>query len=400
VNAPRSAQALVDAAQALREPIEAGAAQRDREREFPLEAMGWVRDAGITAARVPLEYGGAGASFRDLARIMIALSQADPNLAQSLQPHFALQEALRIVASPATQARYFQQMADGTIITNALAERGGKFIGDIATQAVRENGGYRLTGTKYYCTGSFVADAFWVLSGAASAERLLAIVPADRAGVTIEDDWDAMGQRTTASGTVTLDNVWVADDEVMQAAHLWSTRNYVGAAAQLGHAAIDAGIAAAAFREALGYARHHGRPLPESGVTRLADDPYVSATIGDMSVQSVTATAVVLATADVLEEAANAQLQTRDMNAQLELALAQASIAVAEAKIVSSRAALCNCEQLFQVGGASMTARKLNFDRHWRNARTHTVHDPLSYKFKAIGDFYLNDRYPVIGTKI
>ena len=199
---------------------------------------------------------------------------------------------------------------------------------------------------------------------------------------------------------MTLDGVWVADDEVMQAGHLWSTRNYVGAAAQLGHAAIDAGIAEAAFREALGYARDHGRPLPESGVTRLADDPYVSATIGDMRVQSVAATAVVVAAADVLEEAANAQLQTREMNAQLERLLAQASIAVAEAKIVSSRAALRNCEQLFQVGGASMTARKLNFDRHWRNARTHTVHDPLSYKFKAIGDFYLNDRYPVIGTKI
>ena len=181
MNAQPGAQTLVDAARALREAIEAGAAQRDRDREFPRQAMGWVRDAGISAARVPLEYGGPGASFRDLAHIMIALSQADPNLAQSLQPHFALQDALRIVASPATQARYFQQMAAGTIITNALAERGGKFIGDIATQAVREAGGYRLTGTKYYCTGSLAANAFWVLSGAAHAERLLAIPPIGRA---------------------------------------------------------------------------------------------------------------------------------------------------------------------------------------------------------------------------
>ena len=73
---------------------------------------------------------------------------------------------------------------------------------------------------------------------------------------------------------------------------------------------------------------------------------------------------------------------------------------MAEAKVVSTNAALRNTELMYQVGGASMASRADNYDRHWRNARTHTVHDPLSYKLKAIGQFLLSDRFPVIGTKI
>ena len=81
-------------------------------------------------------------------------------------------------------------------------------------------------------------------------------------------------------------------------------------------------------------------------------------------------------------------------DAEVERVLVDASIAVAKAKIISTKAALRAAERLFEVGGASGVARKFNFDRHWRNARAHTTHDPLAYKFRVIGDHLLNDRKP------
>ena len=52
------------------------------------------------------------------------------------------------------------------------------------------------------------------------------------------------------------------------------------------------------------------------------------------------------------------------------------------------------------VAGASATLRKYGLDRHWRNARTHTTHDPVAYKYRAIGRFMLSDTLPPINTKI
>ena len=391
---------LVRRAGELKSALAKGAADRDRARVFPLEEIRKVRDAGITAALVPRRFGGPGATFEELVDVILALAEADPNIAQCLQPHFALQDVLRLYGSEEQQTRYLGEIADGAIITNALAERGGKFIGDIATQAIPDGSGYRLDGTKYYCTGSLAADGFWTLSLTPEGERLIAIVGADQAGVRREDDWDAMGQRTTASGTVHLEGVRVVGAAVIEAEQVWTERNFIGASAQLSHTAIDTGIAHAALFDAVTYAQTRGRPAPESGVQFLYDDPYVIETIGRMRVQAVGAEAVVKRAARLLEEAAQHQLSESLSGQALDRVLAEASIAVAEAKVVSTNAALRNTELMYQVGGASMASRADNYDRHWRNARTHTVHDPLSYKLKAIGQFLLSDRFPVIGTKI
>lgn len=78
----------------------------------------------------------------------------------------------------------------------------------------------------------------------------------------------------------------------------------------------------------------------------------------------------------------------------------EASIAVAQAKIIATEAALRAGEKLYLVANASGTDRALNLDRHWRNARTHTTHDPVAYKFKFVGDYLLNGRAPPATAKI
>ena len=73
---------------------------------------------------------------------------------------------------------------------------------------------------------------------------------------------------------------------------------------------------------------------------------------------------------------------------------ARASILVAEAKIYANDAALHISEKLLELGGSRASLSQHNLDQHWRNARVHTLHDPVRWKFHAIGDYYLNGTHP------
>ena len=378
--------------------IAAGSAERDDKVSIPLEEVELVRKSGILAARVPKRYGGPEASFRDIAEITMSLSEGDPNLAQALSGNFMM-DLLLIEGSEDQRQRYFGLVLEGAVFIHALAERGTKFVGDIKTTITPDGDGYRLNGTKFYCTGSLMCDVFLFTGKMENGDLIYAFVPKDRAGLTIVDDWDAMGQRTTASGTTRLENVYVAASELVSVAHWPTTRNYFGASYQIIHAAIDAGIARAALGDVIRYARNKARPVLESGVERHADDPYALHAVGQMTVLTETAEAMVLRGAEVLDRAATARLEGTPKAEDMERLLVESSIAVAKAKAVSNDVSLRVCEMLYQVGGASATLRKYNFDRHWRNARTHTLHDPVAYRYKAIGDYYLNDRFPPISTK-
>lgn len=390
--------ALVMAAKALSVAFAAGAAKRDSERILPVGEMAELRSAGLQAARVPAAYGGPDLGFRELAELMIWLGAGDPNIAQAVQPHFVLLDMLRLFGTEAQKQRYFGAVVGGHIITNAYAERGTGIVGQITTTLKPDGNGYRLNGTKFYCTGSLVAEQFYVLIGTEGDGRTIAIVPGDREGLTIHDDWDAMGQRTTASGTVEFDHVAVAADEVIAAEAIWRERSHVGALAQMLHAAIDAGIAKAALADAIDYAQNRARPVLESGVTRASDDPYVMSAVGEMRVAASVAEVMVLNAGEALDRTVAAQTAGDSTDAVTRL-LEKASIAVAEAKIASTQSSLAVSETMFTVSGASASLSTQNLDRHWRNARTHTIHDPVSYKYKIVSDYLLNGRPPPVGTR-
>lgn len=394
-----SAQALVAAARDLVPTLAAGAAARDRDRALPRDEVELVRRSRVLAARVPKRFGGPDASFETFAEITMSLAEGDSNIAQSVGASCVMLELFRLDSTEGQKRTYYGKVLDGVIYTNAIAERGGKFVGDLKTTITPDGGGYRIDGTKFYCTGSLVCDEI-IASGLMPDGSLgYALFPVGRAGVTIEDDWDGMGQRTTSSGTVKLDNVTLAADDVIPVPEAATRRVYIGAGFQLFQTTIDAGIARAALADALDYARTRARPVPEAGVTRQADDPYVIAAIGEMAVLSHGADALVRRAARVVDRAAAAQLAGSLSGDALDRQLAEASIAVCEAKIATTHAALRVSEMLFQVAGASASLRRYDLDRHWRNARTHTLHDPVSYKYRAVGDFLLNDRPPPISTK-
>ncbi|MGE0154954.1 MAG: acyl-CoA dehydrogenase family protein [Reyranellaceae bacterium] len=399
VSGPATGAALVADAARLAGILAKGAIERDLNRVLPLAEAQTLRDMGLQTARVPRRYGGPEASFVEFAQMMMHLGEGDPNLAQMLQPHFVLLDWLTIDGSEAQRQRFYADVMNGHIITNALAERGGKTPGDFHTKLSRQgDGGYRLNGVKFYSTGSLIADQLYVMALLDDGTHAIAIVPKDRQGIEVIDDWDGLGQRTTGSGTTRLTDVAVAAEEVMPLPLHGKKRSYLGAASQVAHAAIDAGIALAALKDGVDYGRTKARPVADAGVDRASDDPYVQQAVGQMSVIAHGAEAMVLRAGAVLDQvlAAHGGLEGE----ALEQAYARASIAVAEAKAAANDASLQVSEMMFRVAGASSTLRKYGLDRHWRNARTHTTHDPVAYKYRAIGQFMLNDTLPPISTKI
>ncbi|WP_433679124.1 SfnB family sulfur acquisition oxidoreductase [Nocardia sp. CA-119907] len=383
-------QAYSVAAQLASEFV-AGAAARDLGRELPFAEVDRLAASGLLAITVPAAFGGADLPPSAVAEVVRVLAAADPNIAQIPHSHFVYLNLLRLAGSGDQQLRYFGQVLAGARIANAQSERGGATVADIATTVRPLRDRVRIDGIKFYCTGSLFADLLAVLtrlddpeqrSGLAPGEYI-AYLPADTPGVRIIDDWNGIGQRTTGSGTIEFENVVVERDQLIARSAAVDAPTGYGAYAQLLHAAIDTGIARGALTAATEFVRTSSRPWFESGVARAVDDPLLIQRFGELSV-AVSAAEATLTTAGVAVDAAVGAAES----------VAPASLAVATAKVLADRAANEVSAALFEVGGTRSATADLNLHHYWRNARTHTLHDPVRWKFQHIGRALLHDTAP------
>ena len=274
----------------------------------------------------------------------------------------------------------------GDRLGNALAEIGTKNSAERKTRLTADpQGGYRINGRKFYATGALYAD--WVPTSAIddNGVQQLALVPRNADGLSIVDDWSGFGQRTTGSGSAVFDNVHVPADAVLGFQASFERPTQVGPLAQLLHAAIDLGIARAAFADLIQFVKTRSRAWVDSGVERAADDPLTIREVGDLSIQ--------LHAADALLERAARKVDAASAEANADT-VAAASIAVAQARVLTTTISLAASSKLFELAGSQATLAENNLDRHWRNARTHTLHDPVRWKYHAIGNYYLNDIKP------
>jgi len=374
-------------AQGVLEQIAAGACERDRERRLPVEAIELLSAEGLLAITVPVEFGGADVSAETLAQVVSLIASADPNVAQIPQSHFVYLELVRQFGTPAQQQLLFGEVLAGRRLANAQSEAGSKTVADIRTSLrPSADGDLILEGEKFYCTGSLLAHWLTVLAKDQDGRTQVAVVSPDAEGVSIVDDWTGMGQRTTASGTVKLDRVRVPAAMVIPHHRLFERPQVYGARAQLLHTAIDVGIAAGALQEAAEFVRTASRPWFEAGVERAADDPLLIQRVGELAI-GVRASQALLAEAGRTIDAV--QRQGID-----EAGSARASIAVATAKAFADRISVETAGALFELAGTRSAASDLNLNRHWRNARTHTLHDPVRWKLQHIGRYTLNGTYP------
>lgn len=378
-------QAL-QAAHELAEAARTQAAKRDQQRKLPWAEIEQFTRSGLGSISIPRAFGGAQVSFVTIAEVFRIISAADPALGQIPQNQFGILQLLKGTATQRQKELLFTSVLDGWRIGNAGPERGTKHTLDLKARITREGDHYVLSGQKFYSTGALFAH--WVAVKALNDDgrQVMAFVRRGTPGLRIVDDWSGFGQRTTASGTVLLDKVQVDAELVIDTWKQSEVANIQGAASQLIQAAIDAGIAEAAIAETIAFVRDKARPWIDAKVDRASDDLYVIADVGRLQLELHAAQALLSKAARVLDEVSAAPVDAA--------AAARASIAVAEAKVLTTEISLLASEKLFELSGSRATLAEFNLDRHWRNARVHTLHDPVRWKYHAVGAYHLNGTLP------
>ncbi|AZD13216.1 SfnB family sulfur acquisition oxidoreductase [Pseudomonas chlororaphis] len=381
-------QALIVASD-LAEDFKRDSALRDRERRLPHPELEAFSRSGLWGISVPREYGGAGVSNVTLAKVIALIAQADGSLGQIPQNHFYALEVLRVNGSEAQKKRLYAEVLAGQRFGNALAELGTKTAHDRTTRLTRDvqdgRDGYRINGRKFYSTGAIYAQRIPTSVVDEQGVQQLAFVPAGSQGLNVIDDWSGFGQRTTGSGSVVFEDVFVAAEDVIPFQSAFERPTTVGPLAQILHAAIDTGIARAAYEDALHFVRTKTRPWIDSGNDKASEDPLTLKSFGHLSIR--------LHATEALLERSGEFLDAAQVEPNAET-VAAASIAVAEARAISTEISLAAGSTLFELAGSQATLAEHGLDRHWRNARVHTLHDPVRWKYHAVGNYYLNQTNP------
>ena len=381
----RSDAEALSIAYELAEHFKRDSVVRDRERRLPHDELELFSHTGLWGITVPKAYSGAGVSNVTLAKIIALIAAADSSLGQIPQNHFYALEVLRVNGSASQKQRLYAHVLAGQRFGNALAEIGTKSAHERTTHLAKAEHGFRITGRKFYATGALYAQRIPTSVVDDDGIQHLAFVPRDSDGLTVIDDWSGFGQRTTGSGSVVFDNVWVEAEDVIPFQSAFERPTSVGPLAQILHAAIDTGIARAAFEDALHFVRTKTRPWIDATTDIASEDPLTLKSFGQLSVR--------LHAAEALLERAGEFLDIAQANTNAST-VAAASIAVAEARAISTDISLAAGSTLFELAGSQATLAEHGLDRHWRNARVHTLHDPVRWKYHAVGNYYLNDENP------
>ena len=370
--------------------IAAGALEREQQRSLPFEQVKWLKEAGFGAVRVPVQYGGAGASLPQLFELLIELAAADSNLPQALRGHFAFVEDRLNAQADAPQDTWFKRFVEGELVGNAWTEIGSVKIGQVGTRVSRLGEHWVVNGTKYYSTGSIFAD--WIDLYAQRDDNgadVIAAVRVQQPGITQSNDWDGFGQRTTGSGTSVFENVVVEPENLLD----FATRfKYQTAFYQLVLLAVQTGAGRAAVRDITEEVRTRTRIFSTGNASHVSQDVQVQQVVGKASAQVYAARATTLRAATALQIAyesrfAHNEVAEREANIAAELESAQAQVVIADLVLRAT-------SDLFNALSASATSTGKALDRHWRNARTAASHNPLIYKERIIGDWEINNTEP------
>lgn len=368
--------------------IAEGAAERERTREHPFDAVRELIDAGFGRLRVPVEHGGFDVSLRTLFDVLADLGEADSNLPQVLRGHFTTVEILRHLPESPERQYWLDKIAAGAVFGNAQSEPASSAGFVLSTTLTGEAGALVVSGRKYYSTGSIYADYIRVAAVEPDEKRTFAVVDAKHAGVTHLDDWDGIGQRLTGSGTTDFDAVPVEPHGTFATGGVGG--GFQSVFTQLVHQANLTGIARNIVADAVGLVRSRQRTSLHALSETATEDAAVLGVVGQVRVHARVAEALLHSAVDELQRADDLFAEG-DHSDNLYTA---AYIATSEAQIATVEAVTSAATQLFNAGGSSTVRETANYDRHWRNARTLSSHNPVIYKPHVIGDYLVNGRNP------
>lgn len=370
----------------LQEIADDAAKRRQNDKvEHPYRAFELIKKLRLGALRLPVELGGAGATIQEVFDILIQLAEADPDVAHSLRYHFYAVELFLLNKEDERHQLWLQRIAKGDLIGNGFTELNSTNAGlfQFETKLTIDRDGYRLNGTKYFSTGTLFAEWVDIMASDVNGKTVRVLLPTDREGVEIIDDWDGFGQKSTGSGTTKLNNVYVEKSEIFEIPENSTPFN---SHLQLFLQAVIAGIMQSVVNDASNLIKTRKRTFSFAAAEKPSEDPQLLHVVGDLASRAFAARTIVLEAAKALDKAVqSAKDGIIDYKASHE-----ATLRAAQAKVVIDRLALEAATLLFEVGGASATRRSLQLDRHWRNIRTISSHNPTVYKARAIGDYVVN----------
>ena len=393
-----SSQEALDVANAVATDLAVGSADRERAGVALTPQLRQVADAGLLGISVPTAHGGPGLPASTTVEVLRRLSRGDGAVGQLLLSHFVVAQAISGLGQAAPAPRIYGDVLAGAQIGNATAERGTRTALDRRTTvSQRADGTWVLDGTKYYATGAL--GATWIAVAAVvdgrPGETATAFIRPEQPGVTLDlEKWSAFGQRGTASGEVRLDGVVVDADLVIEEGlapdPVAGPPSVLGAFDQALHTAVDVGIARAALEDGAEFVRTRARPWREAvdaGVERADEEPHVVRRFGELTAKLYALEALLARGTAIIDEAYAQPELTRDI-------AAEATLTVAAAKALAQEFAVEIASGIFELTGASGTDSAHNLDRHWRNVRTHSLHDPARWKYVHLGNHTLHGTKP------
>lgn len=360
------------------------AAVRDMLGGTPKAQRDDLRASGLLSLNIPQALGGLGGTWQHVMQAVRRLARVDSSVAHLFAFHHLMLATVQLFGRPAQWEPWLRHTARQDWFW-------GNALNPLDRRAVCQpcDGWIELSGAKSFCSGALDSEML-IVSGYLDEQLLVAAVPTARSGINIIQDWDNMGQRQTDSGSIHFERLRIEHSEVLSdpgplTTTLSSLRPLI---AQLILTNIYIGIAEGAFEDALRYTQTEARPWMTAQVARTVDDPYVQFNFGEFH--------VALEGLRLLGDRAGQSLvqalsQDEHLGAETR---GQLAVEIATAKVAATRAGLDICNRLFDVTGARSTHAELGLDRHWRNLRTHTLHDPVQYKLKELGEWVLQGRLP------
>jgi len=364
------------------------AVERDERGGTPKDERDALRQSGLLALSIPTQYGGLGARWSDTLGIVREFAKVDSSIAHVFGFHHLMLATVRLFSRPDQWQPWFEQTARKNWFW-------GNALNPLDTRTVvKDFGGWReFSGKKSFCSGA--SDSEMLIASAvdesAGGKLLIAAIPSGRSGITLHNDWNNIGQRQTDSGSASFERVRVEESELLLDPGPLSTpfaclRPLI---AQLTFTHMFLGIAEGAFEEARNYTLTETRAWHKSSAEDVRRDPYVLHHYGEFWVALEGVRLLVERAADLLDQA-----WAKGPNLS-ETERGQLAIAIATAKVAATQQGLELCSRLFEVTGARSTHASLRLDRHWRNLRTQTLHDPVDYKLHELGDWALNHSLPI-----
>lgn len=382
----RESEDYIVLAKSLAEEFAQTSVARDTKGGTPKQERDRLRQSNLLKLIIPKKYGGLGQTWIVTLKVTRELAKVDSSIAHIFSYHHLGVVIPHIFGSVEQKQRYYSEtIRNNWFWCNALNPL------DRRTILTPENNHFRLNGIKSFCSGSQDSDILPITATNQTTGGLNVLaIPTQREGITVHDDWNNMGQRQTDSGSVTFDNVLVYSHEILNIRDKPSQPfdSIRACLTQLNLANIYLGIALGAFEAAKTYTKTSTKPWLTSGVEDATQDPYIIQHYGNMWVDLQAAKSLTDQAGELLQAAWEKEWSlTAEQRGEC-------ALCIATAKVAATRVGLDVTNRIFEVMGAHATSSKYGFDRYWRNLRTFTLHDPVDYKVRDIGNWALNDKLP------